>query len=783
MKLKFSPVRRLTRTAWSVLVLLILAALAVTACGQEPTAAPPEKATEAPAPAATSASPQGGEAPTAAPAGGAAVAKNASYSSPIAISDDDALLVATNNLNGSVSVFDVSGDANNKLGEVKTGDGPRSVAISPDKRFAYVTNQESATLSVIDLAALSKVADIPVGVEPYGVALTPDGGRAYVANSASGNVSVVDTAAQSVIATIPIPGIQPRGVAITNKDGGTGPQFVYVTQFLSQPTASGGPSQDRGSEGKVFVISTGDNTQIQGVITLAAHDTGFAADRTAFGGSNAEPTFAYPNQMQSIVLKDGRGYLPNVAASPEGPVKFNVDTQAFVSVFDVAAKAELAGGTINLHAAAKVQTFTPKLFFANPWAIAFEHASSEGYVVSAGSDVLVKITLDGNGVPSVVSVPEGDKTRALAIEVGKNPRGIVVNNADTRAYVLNYISKDISVIDLSQAPEVEMARIQSADLPAAGSDAAKFLLGNYLFNSSRGEFDEGVSERLSNEGWQSCASCHPDGLTDGVVWQFASGPRKSIPLNGTFSPASPDTNQRVLNYSAVFDEIEDFELNIRGVSGGQGLIVAADGSQEPNVKAFDPPNAGRTQLHVDGIAAWDAIVAWVKLRIPSPISPTQGVDPNSELGQQIAAGRQLFTQANCQACHGGPKWSTNQVDFARTSPFPETLTPGVAPEPPLGQLARFLRLVNTFDVNNPAERAAGNQQALGTLGFNPPSLLSIWAFPPYLHNGACLTLDCVLENETHRNAGGQAVLDDPAQRQTLVQFLLSIDASTEPVNP
>ena len=53
-----------------------------------------------------------------------------------------------------------------------------------------------------------------------------------------------------VIATISIPGIQPRGVAITNNNGGTGQQFVYVTQFLSQPTASGGPGLDQGSEGK-----------------------------------------------------------------------------------------------------------------------------------------------------------------------------------------------------------------------------------------------------------------------------------------------------------------------------------------------------------------------------------------------------------------------------------------------------------------------------------------------------------------------------------------------------
>lgn len=720
------------------------------------------------------------------PVTGGTIAKNASYSSPIAISDDDSLLAVTNTLNGTVTLINVAGDANAKLAEIAVGEEPRSVVITPDKKFVYVTNQVSGTVSVIDLASQTKVTDITVGAEPYGIALTPDATRAYVANSASNTVSIIDTTTNTVVGTINIPGVQPRGVAITNNNGGTGQQFVYVTQFLSQPTASGGPGLDQGSEGKVFVLSTTDDAQIQGVITLAAHDTGFAADRSAFGGTTADPTFAYPNQLQSIVLKNGRGYLPNVAASPEGPVKFNVDTQAFLSVFDVAAKSELAGGTINLHAAVKTQTFTPKLFVANPWAIAFEHASNEGYVVSAASDVLVKITLDDSGVPTVVSLPaEGDTTRVHTIEVHKNPRGIVVNNADTRAYVYNFISKDVSVVDLTASPEAETSRIQSTDLPAAGSDAAKFLAGNELFHTSRGEFDEGVSERMSNEGWQACSSCHPDGLSDGVVWAFASGPRKSIPLNGTYSPDNPTGNQRILNYSAVFDELEDFELNIRGVSGGAGLIVLEGTTdQDPNVKAFDPPSANRVQLHIGGFNAWDAIVAWTQFRVPSPVSPYRGVDPNSETGQQITKGRELFTQANCQACHGGAKWSTPQVDYARVSPFPETITLGAAPEPPVGQLARFLQIVGTFDAANPIEKNANNFTALGQLGFNPPSLLSISAFPPYFHNGSCPTLDCVMENQVHREAGGvTGLLDDPANRAALIQFLISIDSTTEPINP
>src|SRR5256886_13710269 len=45
---------------------------------------------------------------------------------------------------------------------------------------AYVTNESSNTVSVIDTATNTVVATIPVGAVPAAVAITPDGTRAYV---------------------------------------------------------------------------------------------------------------------------------------------------------------------------------------------------------------------------------------------------------------------------------------------------------------------------------------------------------------------------------------------------------------------------------------------------------------------------------------------------------------------------------------------------------------------------------------------------------------------------
>ena len=74
---------------------------------------------------------------------------------------------------------------------ITVGNRPLEVAVSPDGSRAYVANQSSGNVSVIDTAADSVVATIAVGLNPYGVAVSPDGSRAYVANQSSGNVSVI----------------------------------------------------------------------------------------------------------------------------------------------------------------------------------------------------------------------------------------------------------------------------------------------------------------------------------------------------------------------------------------------------------------------------------------------------------------------------------------------------------------------------------------------------------------------------------------------------------------
>src|SRR6516164_557131 len=79
---------------------------------------------------------------------------------------------------------------------------------------AYVTNDGSGDVSVIDTATNTVTATITVGTAPFAVAVSPDGGTVYVANIDSDNVSAIATATNKVIATITV-GSAPEGVAVS----------------------------------------------------------------------------------------------------------------------------------------------------------------------------------------------------------------------------------------------------------------------------------------------------------------------------------------------------------------------------------------------------------------------------------------------------------------------------------------------------------------------------------------------------------------------------------------
>src|SRR5256714_15073416 len=80
--------------------------------------------------------------------------------------------------------------------------------------FAYVPNERSGTVSVIDTASDQVVATVKTGGKPRGIAATPDGRRLYVSDQPGGSLVVVDLATREVSEHIPV-GKSPEGGGIS----------------------------------------------------------------------------------------------------------------------------------------------------------------------------------------------------------------------------------------------------------------------------------------------------------------------------------------------------------------------------------------------------------------------------------------------------------------------------------------------------------------------------------------------------------------------------------------
>ena len=77
-------------------------------------------------------------------------------------------------------------------GKLNAGSDPEEFALSKDGRQIYISNEDTKTASVIDIASAKLEHIIPVGQEPEGVTTTPDGKQFYVTCEAGGDIYVID---------------------------------------------------------------------------------------------------------------------------------------------------------------------------------------------------------------------------------------------------------------------------------------------------------------------------------------------------------------------------------------------------------------------------------------------------------------------------------------------------------------------------------------------------------------------------------------------------------------
>jgi len=155
-----------------------------------------------------------------------------------------------------VAVIDVAGGS--LAAQIPTGAGQHSLAFSPDSRYAYVTNSEAGTLSVIDAQSLKKVEDLSVGSQPVSVAVAANSGTIYVADQEGGFISVLDGERWNELARLPAdPGLS---VVAVSPDGQWGfaanpqTQKVYVFEAAGQRLTHAAPL--KGSPDQITFTTT-----------------------------------------------------------------------------------------------------------------------------------------------------------------------------------------------------------------------------------------------------------------------------------------------------------------------------------------------------------------------------------------------------------------------------------------------------------------------------------------------------------------------------------------------
>jgi DNA-binding beta-propeller fold protein YncE len=807
------------------------------------------------------------------PGGPLTIAPGPSRGSAIAVSSDDSIVVAVNRDSGSVSVFKTTFGADNataslaKTAEVKVGAEPWQVAIAPDGKSAYVVLRKDQKL--VKIGALDTVpavaGEVVVGAEPTGVALTPGGSRAWVANWVDGTVVGVDTASMAVTKTIDLndalvktgllgdvkarPSLaHPRSIAITNNgDTVEDDESIYVTEYYAQRTAAEAPdgsNADTAKSGLVYKVKLADSS-VSAIKLAPLTDMGFKDGAGGVAG-------CYPNQLQSITIQGTHAYVSSICASPKGPVggslaNIQTTTAGLVSVIDLASDSEVTAATASLHKRFDdvfVKASTPdasKRYPVAPADVAFVAGGNVGYVAANGGDAVFRVRYDFTAADPIVESGAANNPfinlnppTLPADKSGQNPIGIATVNQDAHkrfAFVANDITRNVSVLDFNTQSlhgglDANAVVARSADMPAPNSTEDRIRKGRRFFNTATGRWSN------AGQGWNGCQSCHTDGLTDNVTWYFARGPRQTTSLDGTYNKKDP-TDIRILNWTAINDEVSDFEGNTRGISGGVGAVVTTNSTPPANTDRLTDPNhaglAGSSDQLADpsnplGLSSpsvrddWQTITEYVKT-IRSPRHPSN-LD-----GAKVAAGRALFVNdGSCAGCHGGDKWTiskrfytpgtdaTNNLltkAWAPPAGFPAALLPGADQKfmrfrgtdatkfGAIDQIQCILRPVGTFakadavvgampelrqDMVTPGQ---GNQ-ANGN-GFNPPSLLGMQTGAPYLHGGGATTLESLFSPTFQAHYGTLAPNflseTDPVARAAkvdqLVQFLLSIDADAD----
>ncbi len=409
---------------------------------------------------------------------------------------------------------------------VAVGIDPVAVAVRPDGKEIWVSNHVSDTVNVIDVEPSSPtrhqvIATITAWLgddwvtdfdEPVGIAFASNQ-KAYVALSSRNRIAVVDVASRTVTKQIQVHSQEPRAIAV--RDG-----RLYVIPFESGNTTEFSGCLNMSDPGCTFSITDLLSNSNDVILTR-----NMVADIVRRPGTPDRDLFVYDTADESLLFEvsgigtllygiaiDSHGQVfiaqtearndANGAMGTAGHGLPELENRAFLNqVARVDCALACTGATVfDIEPLPPIHPL-PGEQLATPFGIQVSDDDATVVSVAAASSRL--FTMDAETGAVIGRTDVGAIPRGLALE--SDPSG-----AAARAWVLNAIENSVSVVDVSDpgAPQ-ETARIALVD--PSHPDVKH---GRIAFNDAA----------ASTTGTFACASCHPDGHTDQLLWNVGAPP-------------------------------------------------------------------------------------------------------------------------------------------------------------------------------------------------------------------------------------------------------------------
>jgi cytochrome c peroxidase/PKD repeat protein len=608
---------------------------------------------------------------------------HASRSSPIVIDHERGRALTVNPDASTITAVDLG--RLEKVYEAPVGENPRTLAVGPTGRI-WVVCQGSDEVQILSASdgTLRDTLSLRHGSAPYGIAFSPDGSAAWLTLQHTGQLARLDPGTLELTTVDLGPddtGMVPqvRGVAVEH-----GGERVLVTRFVSGP-----------EQGEVYDVDAR---------TLEVRPITLVEDP---GPDEKDSGRGVPTGASSVVISpDGtRAWVPSAKANTgRGLARDGRELTTDNTVRTIVSTIDLPNG---------VETLDERVDLD-------DHEGAVAAVASPVGDLLF-VASQGTNQVDVLNAYSGEIVAGMA--TGLAPQGLVLDG-EGRLAVQSFMSRSVSIFDVSGILDgsdnaashlAEVSTVEEEPLSEA------LLLGKQLFYNAD-------DPRMSLDGYLSCATCHPGGGSDERVWDFTDrgeGLRNTIDLRGRAGMAHGP-----VHWTGNFDEIQDFENDIRLHFGGRGFL-AEEAWEEADRR--DPLGAEKAGLS----PSLDALAAYVASLNRFPSSPYR--TPDGALTAAAQRGKTVFEELDCLDCHSGERLTDS----------------GRGPRHDVGTIG-------------PASGARRGEQLDG---FDTPTLRGLATSAPYFHDGSATTLREVIEREGHGNAGGLSEDDKDA----LVAFLRQIE--------